>query len=73
MLFRSDDSNPLIFYEAILEIAINILQTGGKIYFEINEALGNEMNNLLKKFDYVNIKLIEDINGKERFIKGTKK
>jgi release factor glutamine methyltransferase len=67
-----DDSNPLVFYETILEIAVRILQIGGKIYFEINEAFGNEMNNLLKRFNYTNIELIKDINGKERFIKGTK-
>jgi len=67
-----DNSNPLVFYEAILGIAAKILQTGGKIYFEINEALGNEMLNLLKRFGYAEIKLIRDINGKERFIKGIK-
>jgi release factor glutamine methyltransferase len=67
-----DYSNPIIFYEAILEIAREILQSGGKIYFELNEALGSEMNNLLKQFNYVDIKLIKDINGKERFIKATK-
>ena len=67
-----DDSNPLIFYEAILEIAAKILQLDGKIYFEINEALGSEMIDLLRKFDYSDIKLIKDINGKDRFIKGTK-
>jgi len=67
-----DDSNPLIFYETILEIAVEILQTGGKIYFEINEAMGSEMTDLLKRFDYADIKLIKDINDKDRFIKGTK-
>ena len=67
-----DDANPLIFYEAILEIAVKILQIGGKIYFEINEAMGNEMTNLLKKFGYTDIKLIKDINEKDRFIRGVK-
>jgi release factor glutamine methyltransferase len=67
-----DDANPLVFYETILEIAVEILQTGGKIYFEINEAMGSEMSNLLKSFHYTDIKLINDINGKCRFIKGIK-
>ena len=67
-----DDSNPLVFYKAILEIAVEILQIGGKIYFEINEAFGNEMINLLNEFDYADVELIKDINGKDRFIKGTK-
>jgi release factor glutamine methyltransferase len=67
-----DDANPLVFYETILEIAVKILQVGGKIYFEINEALGSEMKKLLKRFEYTDIELINDINGKERFIKGVK-
>ena len=67
-----DDSEPLVFYETILVIAAEILLPGGKIYFEINEAFGNEMSGLLEKFNYTNVKLIEDINGKNRVISGVK-
>ncbi|MDR2886948.1 MAG: peptide chain release factor N(5)-glutamine methyltransferase [Bacteroidales bacterium] len=67
-----NDSAPLVFYDAILEIAAAIQQPEGKIYFEINEAMGNEMESLLRKYDYAGIRLIKDINGKDRFVKGTK-
>lgn len=64
-----DDNDPLIFYRAILEISENILQPGGKVYFEINEALGTEMKDLLKQYDYSCITIIKDLNDRDRFAK----
>jgi release factor glutamine methyltransferase len=67
-----NDSEPLIYYKSILETAGRILLPGGKVYFEINEALGNEMAALLEEFKYSEKELVKDINGKTRFIKGKK-
>lgn len=67
-----DDSNPLVYYISILEIAEQILLPGGKIYFEFNEALGEQMTELMNSFRYTNTSVIKDINGKDRFIKGIK-
>ena len=39
-LFVSD-SEPLVYYSAILNIADKTLLPGGRLYFEINEAMGN--------------------------------
>ncbi len=66
------DSDPLVFYRAILYSAEKVLRPGGKIYFEINEAMGNEITNMLEVSGYNEIKLIHDLNGKERIIKGMK-
>jgi release factor glutamine methyltransferase len=66
------DAEPLKFYAAILEIAQRILVTQGKIYFEINEALGKEMSDMLASDGYSEIRVINDINGKERFVTGIK-
>jgi release factor glutamine methyltransferase len=66
------DAEPLKFYEAILEIAQRILVMHGKIYFEINEALGKEMSDMLASEGYSEIRVINDINGKERFVTGIK-
>jgi protein-(glutamine-N5) methyltransferase, release factor-specific len=66
------DAEPLQFYEAILEIAQRILVIHGKIYFEINEALGKEMSDMLASEGYSEIRVINDINGKERFVTGIK-
>jgi release factor glutamine methyltransferase len=67
-----DDSDPLIFYRKILEIADTILLPEGKVYFEINEAMGSEMIDLMNRFRYSETKLIRDINNRDRIIKGKK-
>jgi release factor glutamine methyltransferase len=66
------DYDPLRYYNAILKLADNILLPGGRMYFEINEAMGKSMVQLLKSFDYSEIEIVPDINNKERIIKGRK-
>lgn len=70
-LFVSD-SEPLVYYRALINIADKILVTGGRLYFEINEVLGDSMVRLLASSGYSDIKLTADINNKERIISGTK-
>jgi release factor glutamine methyltransferase len=66
------DEDPLLFYRAILNISEKILVPGGRIYFEINETRGRDMKMLLRASGYSEIKIINDINGKNRIIKGRK-
>lgn len=66
------DSDPLIYYKAILQLADKILLPGGRLYFEINEVMGKQMVKLLESFLYSGIKIVKDINSKERIIKGIK-
>jgi release factor glutamine methyltransferase len=66
------DNDPLKFYRAILDLAGNILNPGGSVWFEINEAMGKSMHELLKSYKFNGIKIIKDINGKDRFTKGKK-
>jgi len=66
------DNDALVFYEAILGFSENHLRQNGKIYFEINEAKGNEIVDLAKLKNFVNVKLHKDINGKNRFVSGSK-
>ena len=70
-LFVSDD-DPLIFYRSIAEFAQRYLSPEGKLYFEINEALGNETASLLKEKGFPNVTLRKDINGKDRMICATR-
>ena len=70
-LFVSD-SDPLIYYRSILNVAEKILRKGGKVYFEINEAMGKSMTELFDSYGYSSIQIVQDINGKERIIKGKK-
>jgi release factor glutamine methyltransferase len=64
------DSDPLVYYRRILEIAEQVLMPAGKIYFEINEAFGRQMIELLQLFNYTDLLIIKDINNKARIIKG---
>jgi release factor glutamine methyltransferase len=66
------DSDPLVYYRAILKVAEKILIPNGKVYFEINEAMGKSMVQLLEISGYSEVQIIADINNKERIIKGTK-
>jgi release factor glutamine methyltransferase len=66
------DSDPLVHYRAILNFSRTVLNSGGKVYFEINEAMGNLMSELLQAYGYSEVEIIKDINGKDRIIKGIK-
>ncbi len=66
------DSDPLVHYRAILNFARTLLNPAGKVYFEINEAMGNPMSDLLQAYGYSGVEIIKDINGKDRIIKGYK-
>ncbi|MGD9992120.1 MAG: peptide chain release factor N(5)-glutamine methyltransferase [Salinivirgaceae bacterium] len=67
-LFVSDD-DPLLFYREIATQARNLLTDEGWLYFEINEALGNQTVSLLETLGYRQIELRADINGKHRMLK----
>ena len=66
------DSDPLIFYRNIAQFASTYLNKNGKLYYEINEFLGNEMKDLLIGSDFYDVELIKDMSGKDRIIKATK-
>ncbi len=67
-----DDDEPLIFYDKISKYAFSRLKSGGKLYFEINEALGEETVECLKSYGFENIVLRKDINGKDRMVRADK-
>ena len=66
------DNDPLKFYKAIINVSEKILTNGGRLYFEINEAMGMNIVQLLEVSGFSEIKIITDINNKERIIKGIK-
>ena len=67
-LFVSDDQ-PMIFYEAIIEFATDHLAQEGKIYLEINEAMGNDLASLYTKNSFRNVEICKDLSGKDRYLK----
>lgn len=64
-----ENEQPLLFYMAIAEFAKQHLTNNGKLYFEIHEGLGNEVNNMLETKGFSNIEIIKDMNGKNRMVK----
>jgi len=66
------DSDPLVYYKAIAHIAKKILTPGGMVYLEINEALDKEMMLLFDSEGYTGLKIIPDLSGKQRILKGVK-
>lgn len=66
-LFVPED-NPLIYYDAILQLAEKQLVVGGRIYFEINELLAIGMEKLLTDYNYKTVVVHKDIHGRDRFI-----
>ncbi|TFF35685.1 peptide chain release factor N(5)-glutamine methyltransferase [Mucilaginibacter psychrotolerans] len=69
-LFVPED-NPLLFYDAIADFARNNLLPGGLLFFEINEAFGQETVELLANKGFINIELRKDMSGRDRMIKAS--
>ena len=65
-LFVPDD-NPLQFYRSILLYAMSHLAPKGVVWFEINQALGEEMRHLIEYFGFSGVEILKDSFGNERF------
>ena len=63
------NEDPLLFYRTISRLAKRYLKSNGKLFFEINEYLADELTELLKSEDFKNIEVKKDIFGKNRMIK----
>ena len=63
-LFVPDDE-PLLFYRRIATMKV-----AKSLYFEINEAYGKEVCDMLKELGYTDIQLKHDIYGKPRMVFG---
>ncbi len=65
-----EDGDPLAFYNAIISKATRSLNPKGMLYFEINEQFGNEVSEVMENAGFRNIKIIKDMQGKDRIVKG---
>lgn len=63
-LFVPDD-DPLKFYRRIAS-----LRLGQQLFFEINEAFGNEVEQLMCEYGYADVQIIKDSYGKARIVEG---
>ena len=66
------DSDPLLFYRTIAEKGLALLKPGGRLYFEINRAHGNETMEMLAALGYTGIELRKDFAENDRMIRAVK-
>lgn len=59
--------NPLLFYDAIADFALQKLRVGGKLYFEINPYLAGETADLVCRKGF-KIEWHKDLSGRYRFL-----
>jgi release factor glutamine methyltransferase len=65
------DEDALLFYKAIAKFSLTHLKPGGRVYVEINEALGKEVVRLFKENGFREVILKKDLQEKERMVKAT--
>ena len=67
-----EDTDALLFYRKIAQLALKNLTANGLLFFEINQYLGKETVELLEELGFKNIELKKDIYGNDRMIKCTR-
>lgn len=70
-LFVSD-SDPLLFYRKIAEMAQELLYPGGKLYFEINPLYAEDLRAMLQEKNFSDIQISKDLAGRQRFLSAVK-
>lgn len=62
------NEDPLLFYRAIAQFALNALQDDGHLLFEINPIYAQELKTMLEDMGYHQIEIKNDQFDKERFL-----
>lgn len=65
-----DDNDPLIFYRKITQLAYKSLHENGMLFFEINQYLGNEMQEMVSAY-FKTIELKKDFIQNDRMMKAS--
>jgi release factor glutamine methyltransferase len=69
-LFVNDD-DPLIFYKAIADLALEKLLPNGMIYAELHEDLSSDVKELFLQKGFQAVTIKKDLHGKNRMLKAT--
>jgi len=62
------DNNPLVFYSRIAALRNKLLSPKGKIFVEINEAFGLQIEEIFYEAGSLHVQIFKDINGKDRLV-----
>jgi release factor glutamine methyltransferase len=62
------DNDALVFYRKLADFSLTHLKPGGRLFVEINEALGEMVVNLIRSVGFGNVELKKDMQGKDRLV-----
>ena len=62
------DEQPLVFYEQIASLARTALKENGRLFFEINQYLGEPMKAMLLQKGFSKVEIRKDLSGNDRMI-----
>ncbi|MEQ8909155.1 MAG: peptide chain release factor N(5)-glutamine methyltransferase [Vicingaceae bacterium] len=62
------EGGPLLFYKRMIQLADQLLNEGGRFYWEIHEDLGEEVCTLFKGKPFKKVQLHQDMYGRDRFV-----
>ena len=60
--------DPLVFYKAIALKSKTALSPGGSVWVEINEYFGDEVVDIFKEQGYNSVRIIKDLDNKDRIV-----
>lgn len=66
------DSDPLVYYRRIAEVASVGLRVDGRIYFEINPRFAEQIKKMLEERGYLDVEVTQDISRRDRFVSARK-
>lgn len=66
------DEDPLLFYNKIASLGLELLNDGGWLYFEISSIYGKESCELLLHKGYTEVQLLQDLSKKDRTLRAKK-
>lgn len=67
------DHDPFVFYTTIARKGFAALTDSGKVFVEINERYGDEVSDIFKDAGFNTIRMVKDLQGKNRIVSASKK
>ena len=67
------DHDPFVFYTTIARKGFAVLTDTGKVFVEINERYGNEVSDIFKDAGFNTIRMVKDLQGKNRIVSASKR
>ena len=67
------DEDPFLFYRTIIDLAIGKLNSGGALFFEVNEFNAKQLLEIVPEGVFETVELIQDMQGKHRIFYGQRK